>query len=114
MNLLNMNHPHASLQNILTFMWCLWKSRNDCLFDRKKGEPYQINLNAQAILNNLEIVIASDPSLQVQPKSQNPAGTAAFPVQGETLKSDLVIAGAKVYSDASWKCNKIPGGVGTT
>jgi ribonuclease HI len=114
MNLLNINHPYASLQNIFTFMWCLWKSRNDCLFGRKKGEPYQINLNAQAILNNLELVVASDPLLQVQPKSQIPTGISAIPVQGVTLQSDLVIAGAKVYSDASWKCKKIPGGVGAT
>lgn len=40
--------------------------------------------------------------------------TTTIPAQGETLKSDLVIAGAKVYSDASWKCKKIPGGIGAT
>jgi hypothetical protein len=57
LNLLNHNHPHATLNNIFTFMWCIWKSRNEQYFDRKKGEPYQINLNAQALHNNLGTTI---------------------------------------------------------
>lgn len=54
-NLLNMNHPHASLANILTFMWCLWKSRNDHLFGRKEGAPHKIQFMAHEIEQNLEL-----------------------------------------------------------
>jgi hypothetical protein len=62
-----MNHLHASLPNILTFMWCIWKSRNDNLFGRKAKAPYQMHLMAQEIKNNLEMPDNThDPSLQIQ------------------------------------------------
>ena len=32
-----------------------------------------------------------------------------MPTQGATISSDLLIAGPKIYSDASWKNTKIPG-----
>jgi hypothetical protein len=35
LHMLSMNHPNGNLENILTFMWCLWKSRNDNLFKEK-------------------------------------------------------------------------------
>ena len=31
------NQSHASLRNIFTFRWFLWKSQNDRLFQIKKG-----------------------------------------------------------------------------
>jgi hypothetical protein len=32
----------------------------------------------------------------------------SLPNQGDTLKTDLVIPGTKIYSDATWKTKKVP------
>jgi hypothetical protein len=107
-----MNHPHGSLENILTFMWCLWKSRNDNLFFRKPGMPHQIHQAARAIQQNLEMVdLFVVPPLQVKRSDQQLHDTAvqdAIPMQGSTVKSDLLVTGPKIFSDASWKQTKIP------
>jgi ribonuclease HI len=116
-----MNHPHASLENILTFMWCLWKSRNNNLFSRIPGAPHQVHQAARAIQQNLEMLgLSAISPLQVQANSRqgNANMTAAssaslLPPQGSTIKSDLQIEGAKIFSDASWKNRKIPGRAGS-
>lgn len=118
LNLLNMNHPHASLPNILTFMWCLWKSRNDNLFGRKEGAPHQIQHMAHAIQQNLELVdTLQTSSMQEQEANQQIRdGTRTQPGArpGSTIKTDLSITGPKLYSDAAWKTHKIPGAAGIT
>jgi hypothetical protein len=55
LNLVNMNHPKTTLPNVLTFMWCLWKSRNDHLFNRQQLHPAQIQHMANALNHNLEM-----------------------------------------------------------
>jgi hypothetical protein len=120
LKLLNMNHPNATLANVLTFMWCLWKSRNDNLFNKKKGHPTQIHQMANAIKHNLEMVDVlqaktekkpvqeEEPSIQGQTGGQLHA-QHQIPPQGHTLKSDLLISGSKFFSDADWKMKKAPG-----
>jgi hypothetical protein len=114
-----MNHPNATLANVLTFMWCLWKSRNDNLFNKKKGHPTQIHQMANAIKHNLEMVGVlqaktekkqvqeEEPSIQGQTGGQLHA-QHQIPPQGHTLKSDLLISGSKFFSDAAWKTKKAP------
>jgi hypothetical protein len=126
LNLLNMNHPYASLSNILNFMWCIWKSRNDNLFNRKAGAPYQVHQMAQAIKNNMEMLNSprAPSQVQLQPRDTSLQDLSCemqlsdyahrttvdiLPDHGDTLKSDLLIPGTKIYSDATWKTKKAPG-----
>jgi hypothetical protein len=50
LSLLSSGHPEANLESIATFLWCLWKSRNDHLFGRKKSAPEQIAIHANSLI----------------------------------------------------------------
>jgi hypothetical protein len=51
-----MNHPNAAVANVLTFMWCMWKSRNDALFNRKQRHLAQIYFMANTLNHSLEML----------------------------------------------------------
>jgi hypothetical protein len=114
-----MNHPNATLENVLTFMWYLWKCRNDNLFNKKPGHPNHIYIMANSMKHNLELVDV----LQVQEQkttewsadlSNSRSTTRKFeynqkPPQGHTVNSDLMIKGTKIFCDVAWKTKKAPG-----
>ena len=60
--LLSSNHPHISIVNLYTFLWCLWKVRNDHLFNRKNSKPEQVFAVYNAILQDTSLM----KELQVQ------------------------------------------------
>jgi hypothetical protein len=107
LKLINMNHPHATMANILTFMWCLWKSRNDNLFNRKQTHPSQIHYMANALQQNMEMFdVLQDNKVnnQVCSRQQQMKEEAQkLPPKGHTIKTDLQITGSKLFSDAAWK-----------
>lgn len=105
--MLSMNHPFATIPNIFNFMWCIWKSRNDCLFDRKSALPHQVHLSAVALAEQYKFQIT--PSNDSSSDKHSTANSNTLLQEGCTLRSDLFVDGAKVYSDASFKCSKIPG-----
>jgi hypothetical protein len=55
-SILALNHPEANLNFLATFLWCLWKARNDELFGRKKFKPHQVAMQAKALIHVLEII----------------------------------------------------------
>ena len=105
--IIRMGHPHSSIKNVLNFLWCLWKARNDFLFDRKNHLPYQVNI-AAAALDYEPLVDPSCPPTK-KPHFNDVQETHVLPLQGKTLKSDLLVPGTKIFSDAAFRSTKIPG-----
>jgi hypothetical protein len=95
-----MNHPNGSIENILTFMWCLWKARNDCLFNKKDNTPLQVHHMTNAIQQNLELLDVMQDSIQVARPRTGIQDELAYP--GSTISTDLQIKGSKIFSDATW------------
>jgi hypothetical protein len=84
-NLLSQNHPNASITNIFTFLWCLWKIRNEKLFSSKENPPNQVVIRTTAIINSSQIETVPVSTTLQAPFSQ-----------------DLNYAGPRIYVDAAW------------
>jgi hypothetical protein len=97
-SLLTMNHPESNLNFIVTFLWCLWKARNDSLFGRKNSNPEQIAMRAKALLQDLE-ASSMIPPPQVSCRPTDPSCARSR----DTVSDYLHVAGPKLYVDAAWK-----------
>jgi hypothetical protein len=80
-------------------MWCLWKSRNDCLFNKKDSTPLQVHHMTNAIKQNLELL----DTLQVHRLQSKADVQEELTYQGNTIRTDMQIQGSKIFSDATWK-----------
>lgn len=109
LSLLNMNHPYASITNILNFMWCIWKARNYKLFDRRNSQPHHVYTAAKVLSDQYSTVLNSSHQGQTSDQVLQQASNSVRLAQGHTIKSDILISGAKIYSDAAFNCVKIPG-----
>lgn len=112
LNILKLPHPHVSLHNVLNFLWCIWKSRNDALFRKDFNKPYQIFIKAQA-LSSCTDLISKQISVHSQNNIKNPNDLQIQNFQqGHSIPSDQIIAGTRIYSDASWVKNRNHTGIG--
>jgi hypothetical protein len=105
--LLTMNHPNGSIENILTFMWCLWKTRNDSLFNKKDNTPLQVHHMTNAIKQNLELFDVAQVEVN-KPQSRTEVQEEML-CSGNTISTDLRIQGSKIFSDATWRKNNTTG-----
>jgi hypothetical protein len=51
--LLTSQHPQINSTTLYTFLWCLWKARNDTLFCRKVCRPSQVFAAANAVIKGI-------------------------------------------------------------
>ena len=111
-----MKHPYASIENLLTYLWCIWKARNDYLFNRQVRQAFQIQHMANALNQNMEkldvLQAATNKNFGAsaenhQQEKKHLQVNYKDMTQGITLKSDLLINGSKIFTDAAWKTRKI-------
>ena len=53
--LLSSSHPQINVDSLYTFLWCLWKARNDCLFNRKCSRPIHVFAASNAIMQGSKL-----------------------------------------------------------
>ena len=53
--LLDSHHPHMSVESLYTFLWCIWKARNDSVFCRKACNPSQVYAVVMAIIQGAKL-----------------------------------------------------------
>ncbi|CAM0874946.1 unnamed protein product [Alopecurus aequalis] len=96
--LLSSGHPQINTTNLYTFLWCLWKARNDTLFGRKMRYPSQVFAVFNAILqaSNLETLIPHSDQTQVC------TGQLSHPPEA-TIQDPFTLPGTLIFTDASWK-----------
>jgi hypothetical protein len=75
----------------------------DVLQGLKNRDNSQRNKQDGKSKDNLANQVQTQNASQVQP---------TFPIQRETIKSDFLIQGNKIFSDVTWKTKKAPGSQG--
>ena len=54
--ILSSNHPNANLVNLYTFLWSIWKARNDSRFNKRQVHPSQIFVHYNALMKDTSLV----------------------------------------------------------
>lgn len=114
--LLTSNHPQINVVSLYTFLWCIWKSRNDNRFCRTTRSPSQVFAAAMAIMQgtNLEVAARSleykvvslhgtdkDAPVETLLQRQDQLMMQSTPSPGETIKDISCFSGPIVYTDAA-------------
>jgi ribonuclease HI len=98
--LLTSQHPQINVTMLYTFLWCLWKARNNSLFCRKVSWPYQIYAAANAIIKGTNLEDNNSTDLQGNENTQELKQTPhTIP---HTLQADS-FTGNVIYCDAAWE-----------
>jgi hypothetical protein len=97
--LLTSQHPQINVTTLYTFLWCLWKARNDTLFCRKVSRPSQVYGAANAIIKGTNL---EDNKSTHQQRHEN----TQWPIQMSSpisqAQHDDYFTENVIYCDAAW------------
>jgi hypothetical protein len=98
--LLTSQHPQIKVTMLYTFLWCLWKARNNSLFCRKVSWPSQIYAAANAIIKGTNLEDNNSTYLQGNENAQELKQTPH--TISHTLQANS-FTGNAIYCDAAWE-----------
>jgi ribonuclease HI len=98
--LLTSQHPQINVTTLYTFLWCLWKARNDTLFCRKRSEPSQVYATSNAIIRGSNIEVTKF-SHQQGPENAQEQTQTPLPTSQDQIPS--FSSGNVIYCDAAWE-----------
>ena len=101
--LLSSNHPNVSIKTLYTFLWCLWKSRSDFLFNKIIIHPKRIFSVASALLQD-KALYTQQLSLQTQLGQSQDNQQQRSTLDNQALQE----AGHVLFSDAAWSVAPAP------
>lgn len=115
--LLSFNHPQINVISLYTYLWCIWKSRNDNRFCRATRTPSHVFAAATAIMQGTSLEVAAlSPNNNVVGSSESKKSVAAKTLSqrqdhltiqsticpGKTITNVSCFSGPVIYTDASW------------
>jgi hypothetical protein len=113
--LLDSQHPQISVSSLYTFLWCIWKARNDSVFCRKACNPSQVYAAAAAIMQGTKIEFAASSQVRSVTGSDDPQEHAdhsvrlhdhgshlMMPSRGSTITNIANFTRPVIFSDAAW------------
>jgi hypothetical protein len=106
--LLLSGHPQINQTSLYTFLWCLWKARNDCLFNKKRPSPANVFAVSNAIMQEAQ--------LEVTGCSENQHNAQQSYHLTPMVQIPSSFAGEAIFCDAAWKLEQdaysAPAGIG--
>jgi hypothetical protein len=97
--LLTSQHPQINSTTLYTFMWCLWKARNDTLFGRKVCRPSQVFAAANAIIKGTALENSEPARQQGKVHEQEQMQALQTPQSWDAN----IFAGNAIFCDVAWK-----------
>ncbi|XBH95129.1 hypothetical protein VPH35_085754 [Triticum aestivum] len=98
--LITSQHPKINLTTLYTFLWCLWKARNDCLFCSKLCKPSQVYASANAIIEATNLEDKNFAQQQESDKAQEQLQDSSTTTHTHDCNN---LTGNVIFCDAAWE-----------